>query len=807
MTDGTLAAGALFAERYEIHDVVGAGGAAVVYRARDVKHDRFVALKLLRSELTQSFSAERFAREVGIVAKLTHPHILPLHDSGECEGRFYYVMPFIEGESLRDRLDAQQRLPLAEAVAIARAVAAALEYAHARGIVHRDIKPENILLASGEALVADYGIARALQAQGGERLTSTGLVIGTPVYMSPEQALGEAAIDARSDFYSLGCVLYEMLAGAPPFAGRSVPAMITSRLTQPAPDVRELRGEVPRELAELLASLLARDPAERTQDATTLRELLAAVEAECAVSSGSTYARIAGRTIARARRRRSALRRGALAAGLVGALGLGAWLARDSLPRIGVLDREPDVLTLAVLPIENMSGDVQQEFVVDGLTEALIADLARLPGVRVISRTSVMQYKLMRRPIREIAEELNADVLIEGSLVREGERVRITASLVRGRDDHNLWTGSYDGRTDELLDLQRGVGFAVAREIGARFTSGSAPRRVAIKAESQQEYFKGAYFAAQWRLEEAIPSFNRAVEIDPANAPAYAALARAYYFRALYGEIAPHEAFSQMRRAATAALQVDAQLGEAHGLLALVNTHYDHDWDAAERNFARALELSPSNAQVRHDYAHFLLAMGRGAESVEESRRAVQLDPANPMLTSCLGWHSLFDARFEQSLRHAAEAQRLMPSFWAQIVQGWAQAGLGRFEDAVESMYEATTLAPELAFTHAALAHALARAGHADAARALLDELLAEAERAYVPAYDIALVFAGLGDVDQAFSWFERAVAERSMFVVHLTWDARLLSLRDDARFHALVERLALPAMRATPALAGVRGT
>lgn len=799
MVDSPLS-GQLFADRYQIGDAVGSGGAAIVYRARDLKHDRDVAVKVLREELTQSFSAERFAREIGIAAKLTHPHILPLYDSGESGGRFYYVAPFIEGESLRGRLDRERELPLVEAVSIACAVAAALEYAHARGIVHRDIKPENILLVGGQALVSDFGIARVLQATGGERLTATGLVVGTPAYMSPEQAVGEEVVDPRSDIYSLGCVLYEMIAGGAPFRGNTVQAIIASRFTQEAPDIREQRGEAPRELAELVSAMLARQPGERVQDAATLRELLSAVEAECTALSGSTYARVAGRTIARARRRAATLRRVAIGAAAAVLLASAGWFGRDSLLLPGFLSREPSVKTLAVLPMANLSGDVQQEFFADGLTEALITDLSQLPGVKVISRTSVMQYKMMRKPMREIARELNADALLEGALMREGERVRITAKLVRGSDERNLWTASYDGRVGELLDLQREVGFAVAREIGARFASRTATRTATAKPESQQAYLKGAYFAGQWRLEEAIASFQRAVEVDPTNASAYAALARAYYFRTFFGEVAPQEAFSQMRRAAAAALAQDPQLGEAHGLMALVHTHFDYDWAAAERQFARALELSPSNAQVHHDYAHFLLAMGRGAESVEESRRAVELDPANPMLTSCLGWHSLFDERFDQSLQHAAEAQRMMPSFWAQIVQGWAQTGKGMRDEAVESMREAVSLAPELPFASAALAHTLALRGDSSEAEEILAGLLVQVKQGYVSAYDLAVVYAGVGDNDRAFEWLAKAIAERSMFVVHLTWDRRLGSVRDDPRFAELVQRLAIPSGRTPPA-------
>jgi eukaryotic-like serine/threonine-protein kinase len=783
--------GGLFADRYEICEEVGRGGAAVVYRARDRKHDRDVALKLLHSELTQSMSAERFVREIEIASRLTHPHILPLYDSGASDGRVFYVSPFIEGESLRSRLDRERQLPLREAVAIVRAVASALECAHAHGIVHRDIKPENILLAAGQPLVADFGIARGLAAQQHERLTATGLVVGTPAYMSPEQAAGDDRQDARSDIYSLGCVLFELLAGEPPFRGATAQAVIANRITEDAPDIREQRGAVPDALAGIIAAMLERLPADRIQTSAQLVKALSAPELEIGVT-GSTRERRALRDRIPAgarplrRRRRILLVTGAVAL----MLGAAAWAASGgvaSLFRTG-----PALSTLAVLPLANLSGDVQQEFLADGLTEALINDLSRLPDLKVISRTSVMQYKMMRKPMRDIAKELHADVLMEAALMRQGDNVQITAKLVRGRDDQNLWTGSYDGRIGEVLELQRELGVAVAREIGVRFRSGTGAKQP-VKPASQVAYLKGSFFAGQWRLEEAIASFQKAVEIDPANAAAYAALARAYYFRAFFGEVPPLEAFSQMRRAATAAIAQDPSLGEAYGLMALVNTHFDYDWAAAEKNFARALQLSPSNAQVHHDYAHFLLAMGRGSESVAASRRAVEHDPANPMLTGCLGWHSLFDQQFDKAIAQAAEAQQLMPSFWAQIIQGWAQTGRRQFGDAVASMQEALALAPELPFARAALAQALARNGQQRAARELLDALLAQAREGYVSAYDIALVYASLDDRDRAFEWLAKALAERSVFVVHLAWDARLGSLRADPRFTELIQRLAIP--------------
>jgi len=775
------------AGRYEFIAEIGRGGAAVVYRARDIKHDRDVAIKVLHEELTQSLGADRFLREIGIIARLTHPNILPLYDSGETAGCFYYVMPFIEGESLRSRLERERQLPVREALGIAKAVATALDCAHAHGIVHRDIKPENILIASGQPLLSDFGIARVLQVgeRKQERLTSLGIAVGTPAYMSPEQASGEADIDPRSDVYSLGCVLYEMLAGQPPFAGQSLQALIASRLTQDAPDVRTVRPEVPDPVASLLSAMLARASGDRVQTAGDLTRALDASDLESALLSGSTYATTISRRTVRSLRRRSWVRVGAMS---VVALTAALWLGRAALG----LRSDGRVRTLAVLPIANLTGDVAQDHYADGLTDALITELSRLPSVRVISRTSIMQYKLMPKPLVEIARENGADALIEASYTRDGDRVRIMAKLVRGSDEQSLWGNTYNGRVEELMDLQHQVAVAVAREIGAKFSADDGAS-VAVKPESQDAFLKGSSLAAQWRLEEAKAAFTKAVEIDPANASAYAALARVHYFRAFFGEVAPMEAFSQMRTAAGEALAQNERLAEAHGVMALVNTHFDYDWRAAEQHFRRALELMPSNAQVHHDYSHFLLAMGRGAESLESSRHAVELDPANSMLMSCLGWHSLFEHRFDEALDRAAASQKLMPSFWGMIVQGWAEGGKGTHAAAVASMREAVSLAPGLAFADAALAQALARNGERKEAEEILARLLARVNESYVSAYDVALVYANFDDRDRAFEWLAKALIERSMFVVHLKWDARLRPLRSDPRFDELVRRLGIP--------------
>jgi serine/threonine-protein kinase len=785
----------IFAQRYRVEREIGRGGMATVYLARDLRHDRLVAIKVLNEDLTQAFGVERFQREIAITANLAHPNILPLHDSGESDGRLYYVTPFVAGESLRERLGRERQLPIRDAVAIARTVASALEHAHAHGVVHRDIKPENILLADGQPVVADFGIARALANSAGDRITSTGVSIGTPTYMSPEQAAGET-IDARADIYSLGCVLYEMLAGEPPFTGPTMQAVIAKRLASPAPDVRLTRDSVGAELAGTIGRSLQRVPADRIQTAGELRTLLDKAEVECAAApSGSLPSA----------RRVAAGKRSRVPIGLtLGALATAALLAaaippvRHRIERL--ITRPADIHTLAVLPLANMSGDMSQDFFADGLTDALITGLSQIGSVNVISRTSVMQYKMMKKSLAAIARELGADAVLEGSFARDHDRVRISEKLILVKDQRSLWSNTYERQVGSALALESDIASAVAGEIGVRLVANPA-RAVAVKPEAQEAYLKGSYFAAQSRFPEATAEFQRAVDIDPSHTAAYAGLARAYYFRAFFGEVAPAEAFSQMKRAAQRALDRDPQSAEAHGLMALVNVHYDWDWAAAQRQFAQALALAPNDAQVHHDYAHFLLAVGRRAESAVETKRARQLDPANPMLTVCTGWHSLFDKGFDEASSYASQAQMMMPSFWAQIVSGWAQLGKSQNDTAVADMRSAVTLSKGLPFAKAALAHALAKAGKQAEAKQLLDSLLQQSLRGYVSAYDIAIVYAGLGQNDQAIAWLRKAIGERSVFVVHMSWDARLDALRSDPRFADLLKQVGTPGapMQKTP--------
>ncbi len=808
MSDADLTSRVL-SGRYELERVAGRGGMATVYLARDLRQARRVAVKVLDPDLARTISGDRFLREITVAAKLAHPHILPLHDSGDDQGLLYYVMPYVEGETLGARLDREGPLPLEEALRLTCEVASALEYAHGQGVIHRDIKPANILLEQGHAVLADFGIARALDA-GDERFTVTGISLGTPAYMSPEQSVGESRLDARSDIYSLACVLYEMLAGEPPFSGATAQSLIAKRLGSAPPRVRMVRPSAPEQLERALLRAMERTPADRF---TNARDFARALEA-CAHGDARAATRIGARA--------------AIAAGLAMMIALVVLASRafdvePPAPAVGPL--------VAVLPLANESADAEHAYLAEGLTNAVIEDLTRRRDFRVVSRASVMRYAAgagmsgdgmgsttpamaggmsfmdadgggamgaaPSTSLRDMAQALRADLLLQGSVSRTQDSLRVNATLVRAPELTQVWQKSFVRHARDLFALQRDVVDAVALGVdaaGGGRTVGPAGAARAYAAGAHESYLKGAYYQAHWKLPQAVAEFERAVAADPSHAPAQAGLARAYYFLSFFGELPPSVAVAGMRRAAQAALASDSTLADAHAQMALVRMLQDWDWDGADRDFRNALTLGPGHAQIRHDYAHFLLGQGRWKESAEQTRLALALDPVNPMLISCLGWHSLFDGRYADAKRHAVEANLMMPDHWAFVVKGWALLGEGKRDSAVASLREARRVR-EIPFTLAALAHGLAVAGHVGEARTTLAALLARAEREYVSPYDVAAVYAGLGARDDAIRWLRRAADERSAFIVHVGWDARFDALRTDPRLTELTQRqLQLPA-------------
>jgi TolB-like protein/Flp pilus assembly protein TadD len=481
---------------------------------------------------------------------------------------------------------------------------------------------------------------------------------------------------------------------------------------------------------------------------------------------------------------------------VVALVSVGSVAQYGGLPFIKV---EAALPSIAVLPFENISGDPDNDYFSAGIHEDVMTQLYKLGGMTVISRTSVMQYRGTTKPIRTVGQELGVGAVLEASVRQVGSRVRIDARLIDAATDRPIWAEVYDRDLRDVLVIQAEIAQQIAEALHARLspvalTQLATTRERAVDPAMYEVYLRGLFEAGESRHQAAIARFQQALELDPSYAPAHAGIARSLYTLGFFGEIAPGDAFVAMRDAAARAIELDADLADAHATLALYHLHYRWDWEAADRHFRQALQLSPNHAQVRHDYAHYLLAIGRIRQSVAESASAVKLDPGNTMLKACAGWHDFTDREYDNAVAQAMGARMMMPtSFWPELILGWAYEHKGQYGPAIASLRNAVANSQGAPFAVASLAHALARSGARTPARHLLTELLAQSEARYVSSYDIALVYAGLGDRDQAFSSLRNAYAERSAMLVNIGWDPRFDGLRDDPRFTAIVGNLKLP--------------
>ena len=638
------------ADRYAIERELGAGGMATVYLARDLKHDRDVALKVLRPELAAALGAERFLQEIRISAKLDHPHILTLIDSGESDGFVWYVLPYVRGESLRDKLNREQQLGIEETLAITKQVSSALDYAHRQGVVHRDIKPENILLHEGEAVVADFGIALAVREAGGPRLTESGLSLGTPQYMSPEQATGGRELDARSDVYSLAAVVYEMLAGEPPHTGPTVQAVIARLITEEPTGLRVLRRTVSQGLEAAVSKALAKVPADRFAGAA---EFVAALTAPGAGRSAGW------------RRRRVAL-----AAGIAGAVAL-AGIALVWHPWRGSARKTPpvaDVASVAVLPFDNLTGNPSDQYLSDGMTEEVIGQLARVSGLKVISRTSTEALKGTHLTLRQIADTLGVRHILEGSVQHAGRRIRVAVDLIDASTDAHVWTSSYDRDLTDVFAVQEEVARQVADSlvstVGVRPTVGRVARTEHPGA--YEAYLSGRslmYRRTRESLRGALAQFQQAIAQDSAYAPAYAGLASVYFLwvNFSYSGIDLYEGYGRALASADRAIALDSDLAEAYAARGFTMVYA---WAPAEPiagDFKRALELRPNSPDVRQWYAQFLMRQGRHDAALAEAERAVALDPLAPGIRLTLSYEALAARRYDVAAQEAARVLALEP--------------------------------------------------------------------------------------------------------------------------------------------------
>jgi serine/threonine-protein kinase len=770
-------------DRYTIERELGAGGMATVYLAHDIKHDRDVAIKVLRPELAQALGTERFLAEVKITAKLDHPHILTLIDSGAVDGTLFYVMPFVRGESLRARLTREQQLGIDEALTITRQIAAALDYAHRHGVIHRDIKPENILLHEGEAILTDFGIALAVSGAGGDRLTGTGLSLGTPNYMSPEQAAGERALDARSDVFALGAVTYEMLAGEPPFTGPSAQAIIAKVMTERAMSLRVLRDTVPAAVDAAVLRALAKAPIDRF---ATAREFAEALSSGAVAASAPTPRARAGRWKGLS-----------VAVGIAVVAIVGAYLfaRRGSASGTG----PPSAIhSIAVLPLDNYSADSTQDYFAEGMTDELTSDLAMISQLRVTSRGSAMQFKGSKRPpTPAIARTLNVDAVVEGSVTRVGDRVRINAQLIDARADRHLWAQTFERSSSDVLALQAELASAIASAINVQLTPGEQSRLSAaptVDPAAHDAYLKGRYFfnrPSDENLEKAIAQFDTAVRLSPTFAPAYSGLSDAYTWAAFNeGFMSVAEAKPRAKETAERAVALDSTSAEAHTSLGVFKAWFDYDWDGSEQELRRAIALNPNYAFAHDQFGLMLELIGRFDEAIAEGQRAMALDPLSPSILIDLVASYEFSGRTAQALQLDRKAADLDPTFYFPVEQeGIMALHAGNFREAIGKLRQSQTLgAPP--FVTANLAYAQGKSGDRAGAMATLGELKKISPGGIVAPYNLALVYLGLGDHARALDYLEQAYLANSQQMVWLKVDWTFDPLRSEPRFVALMKKL-----------------
>ena len=742
MSESSASLETSLADRYTVERLIGHGGMATVHLAEERKHKRKVAIKVLKQEFSASVGADRFLREIGIAARLSHPHIVPLIDSGESKGSLYYVSPFVEGGSLRDRLNREKKLSIDDALRIASEVGSALDYAHRNGFVHRDVKPENILFADDHALLADFGIAHVATANG-EPLTLGGLALGTPEYMSPEQAAGDTEIGVAGDVYGMACVFYEMLAGEPPLRGESARATMAKQVTEKPPPIRLLRPDAPPGFERVLEKALAKNPAQRYHTILEFSDALARARSEPSRPFAMT------------------------------------------------------TRTIAVLPFVNSSPDPDNEYLSDGITDELINALAKVRGLRVASRTSVFALKGKAQDVRAIGALLEASEVLEGSVRRSGDNLRITVQLTSTEDGHPMWSERYDRKLHDVFAIQD----EIARTIVTQLRSTSlvvvaqpAANRHTDNVQAYGLYLRGRY---SWNkrtsadVYEGIKYFEQAIALDPNYALAYTGLADSFSLHIDYRNVPVHEGHQKAKLYAQKAIELDDTLAEAHASLAWSQFVYDWEWEVAGREFRRAIELDPQYAPAHQWYAFMLASQGKFDEALLQAHTAQENDPGSVSVRRSLGYCYLYARKYDQARYHLDRAIAMNPEADESYrLQGLVLTFQKQHATAEQALRNALSLPVQATYTKATLGYALAAAGDDSYARQLLAELEDKRRREYVSPVELALLNIALKDNDRALDWVEKSIDERRGWAAYLRVHPVLDPLRGEPRFNALVARM-----------------
>jgi serine/threonine-protein kinase len=741
--------GQRFGSRYQIIEEIGCGGMGVVYKALDNELGRVVALKMIRPELTSDPGIlERFKQELLLASEVSHENVIRIHDLGEADGIKYFSMRFIDGTSLQDLLGTAGRLNTERAVGIARQVANALSAAHRKGVIHRDLKPQNIMLdQAGTAYVMDFGIARAV---GAEDTAVHGMVVGTPEYISPEQAGGRPA-DERADIYSLGCVLFAMLTGRKPFEAASTSEMLRKHMSEnPVPPSRFSPGLSP-DLDRIVLKCLEKDPAERY---SSVPDLLSALEALTGAEQSSTT-------------------------------------------HAGPTSKEEtsSIASLAVMPFRDMSPEKDQEYFCDGMAEEIANALVKIEGLRVAALTSTFQFKGKNSDIREVGEKLNVGIVLEGSVRKAGNRLRVTVQLVNVADGYHLWSERYDREMKDVFEVQDEISGSIAGKLKLRFADREqrAPaERATNNLEAYNLYLKGRFYWNK-RTEEAIRKgidcFKEAIEKDPTYALAYVGLADSY---TMQESVPPGDTFPKARAAAQRALELDPGLAEARASLGMISLDYDLDVREALLQLREAIELNPNYASAHQWYGLLLMNIGRQDQGIREIVRARELDPLSPIINTALSMAYMFRGDYDEAARELLKVIDMDPSFSpAFVFLGWLHATRGDYERAYELELKGLKLGAETEIARA-FEEGYAESGYAGAMRRTKDLLLEGEIKPGNRNTWAAMYAARLGEKDEAFELLRKAVEERERELVFMRSLPAFIDMRSDPRFDAFLKRIGL---------------
>jgi serine/threonine-protein kinase len=776
---------------YKILEKLGEGGMGVVYKAEDTKLDRIVALKFLPHHLTANDAEKaRFLQEAKAAAALNHPNVCSVIDIQEYDGQQFIIMEYVDGSTLRQKLPVQK---IQDAIQYATQIGDALQAAHAKGIVHRDVKSENIMLSSdGRIKVMDFGLAKL---KGSLKLTKTSSTVGTLAYMAPEQLQGGEA-DTRSDIFSFGVVLFEILTGHIPFRGEHEAALMYSIVNEEPESVLKYRQDLSPELDRIIHRALEKDPADRYQHVddmvSELRRLQKAstriVRPEQMEQSRTHQAMSI--PAESPKKSKNALW---IAVTSIVLLAGAAWFLFLNKPG-------QKITSMAVLPFVNAGSDQSAEYLSDGFTESLINSLSKLPGVKMMSRSSVFRYKGKEVDPQVVGKELNVSAVLLGRITQSGDGLSVSVELVNTSDNSHIWGEQYERKISAIISLQNDISRELSKQLQVTLT-GDEEKQITKNAtentEAYQLYLKGRFYWNKRTTEnfrKAIEMFQAAIDKDPGYALAYTGLADCYNLMSAYFILPSSEAFAKAKAAATKAIELDNTLAEPHTDLASMASEYEWNFEAAEREYKRSLGLNPNYATTHQWYGEFLTEMGRGKEGLVEVQKAIEIDPLAPILYSSSSWVNCVMGNYEKALADADHALELDPKFPRALlnkVQVYIE--LGKETEAIQYAQEALAASGNGIEYRSWLGHTYGRLGKRQEAEKILTDLLKVSKKEYVAPALIASVYAGIGDNDRTFDWLEKCYELHSGDVVYLNAEPAWKPLRGDPRLAALTKKVGLP--------------